>query len=37
MVDGDRTRAVVLDETESLETERRAADEYVTASLLEDG
>ncbi|WP_459193243.1 TetR family transcriptional regulator C-terminal domain-containing protein [Halosimplex sp. J119] len=36
IVDGARTRAVVLDETESLETARRAADEYVTALLLED-
>ena len=33
IVDGARTRAVVLDEEESLATARRAADEYVTAVL----
>lgn len=35
IVDGARTRAVVLDDAEALETARRAADEYVTAILLD--
>ncbi|NUB93720.1 TetR family transcriptional regulator C-terminal domain-containing protein [Haloterrigena sp. SYSU A121-1] len=34
IVDGARTRAVVLDEAQSLTTARRAADEYVQAELL---
>jgi hypothetical protein len=36
IVDGGRTRAVVLDETETLETARRIADEYVNAVLRAD-
>ncbi|RDI72496.1 TetR family transcriptional regulator C-terminal domain-containing protein [Halopelagius longus] len=34
IVDGARTRAVVLDETEALEAARRTADEYVDAILM---
>lgn len=36
IVDGSRARAVVLDETDSLATARRAADEYVNAVLRAD-
>jgi len=36
IVDGARTRAVVLDEPESLETARRTAAEYVETTLSED-
>jgi AcrR family transcriptional regulator len=36
IVDGSRARAVVLDEPDSLETARRAADEYVNAVLRAD-
>lgn len=36
IVDGARTRAVVFDEERALTTARRAADEYVTAMLLND-
>ncbi|WP_226013313.1 TetR/AcrR family transcriptional regulator [Halomicrobium salinisoli] len=36
IVDGARTRAVVLDEETALETARRTAEEYVTAVLLAD-
>jgi len=36
IVDGGRTRAVVLDETETLATARRTADEYVNAVLRAD-
>lgn len=36
IVDGSRARAVVLDETDSLPTARRAADEYVNAVLRAD-
>ncbi|OAQ52002.1 hypothetical protein HTG_13555 [Natrinema mahii] len=36
IVDGARTRAVVLDEDCALTTARRTADEYVTSVLLED-
>lgn len=35
IADGARTRAVVLNDAEALETARRAADEYVTAVLLD--
>ena len=35
IVDGARTRAVVLDDTEELTTARRTADEYVRAVLVE--
>ena len=35
IVDGARTRAVVLDEPDTLATARQAADEYVSAVLLE--
>jgi len=37
IVDGARTRAVVLDDPDALATARRAADEYVTAVLLDEG
>lgn len=33
IVDGGRTRAVVLDEPDTLATDRRTADEYVSAVL----
>lgn len=36
IIDGARTRAVVMDETDTLPTARRAADEYVNAVLRTD-
>ncbi|GAB3690658.1 TetR family transcriptional regulator C-terminal domain-containing protein [Salinarchaeum chitinilyticum] len=36
IVDGARTRAVVLDDTAALETARRTAEEYVTSILLDE-
>ncbi|WP_121823104.1 TetR family transcriptional regulator C-terminal domain-containing protein [Halostella salina] len=36
IVDGARTRAVVFDDMEALETARQTADEYVEATLLEN-